>query len=87
VPQSSRQIWEEEKRDCRESKMKTCIMALYKDAIWLPSGSQMAKCTARVSLVGIHLQNRNLKDIHPPMSFLSPINYVFPSNQTTIKNM
>jgi len=22
----------------RESKMKTCIMALYKDAIWLPSG-------------------------------------------------
>ena len=25
-------------RFCRESKMKTCTMALYKDAIWLPSG-------------------------------------------------
>jgi len=45
----------------------------------------MRKCTARVCLVGTHLQNRNLKDIHPPMSFLSPTNYVFPSNQTIIK--
>jgi hypothetical protein len=25
-------------RSCRESKIKTCIMALYKDAVWLPSG-------------------------------------------------
>jgi len=25
-------------RFCRESKMKTCIMALYRDSIWLPSG-------------------------------------------------
>ena len=26
------------RRFCRESKMKTCIMVLHKDAIWLPSG-------------------------------------------------
>ena len=69
------------RRFCREGKMKTCIHSATQRC-HLATQWWTRICRARVCLVGIHLQNRNLKDIHPLMSFLSPTNCVFLSNQT-----
>ena len=84
VPQSSRQKWREKGlacRSCRESKMKTCTMVLYKDAIWLLNGG-WENAQLEFAQLECIFKIENFKDIHPLMSCLSSTNYVLPSNQT-----